>query len=113
MDLTVPGGMGGYETVQRLLALDPQVRAIVSSGYSNDPILANFRSYGFAGVIAKPYQMAELGKVLEDVIAPSGVLRRKLRAAASVHDLARVDVQRAVRRRLDVRDQERVAARRG
>ncbi len=67
----MPGGMGGHETAQRLLALDPQVRTVVSSGYSNDPILADFRRYGFAGVIAKPYQMAELGRVLEEVIAPS------------------------------------------
>ena len=67
VDLTVPGGMGGYETVQRLRALDPNVRAIVSSGYSNDPIIANYRSHGFTGAIAKPYQMAELGKVLEEV----------------------------------------------
>ena len=69
VDLTVPGGMGGFETVQRLRGLDPSVRAVVSSGYSNDPILANFRSHGFAGVIAKPYQMAELGQVLDEVIA--------------------------------------------
>ncbi len=69
VDLTIPGGMGGYEAVQRLLALDPNVRAIVSSGYSNDPVLADFRAHGFTGVIAKPYQMVELGKVLEDVIA--------------------------------------------
>ncbi len=69
VDLTVPGGMGGHETVQRLRALDPGVRAVVSSGYSNDPILANFRAHGFSGVIAKPYQMAELARVLEDVMA--------------------------------------------
>ena len=71
VDLTVPGGMGGYETVQRLRALDPDVRAVVSSGYSNDPILANFRAHGFSGVIAKPYQMAELARVLEEVTAPA------------------------------------------
>ena len=72
VDLTVPGGMGGYETVQRLRALDPDVRAIVSSGYSNDPILAAFHAHGFRGVIAKPYQMVELGKVLEEVIGQAG-----------------------------------------
>ena len=70
VDLTVPGGMGGHETVQRLRMLDPEVRAVVSSGYSNDPILANFRTYGFSGVIAKPYQMAELARVLVEVTAP-------------------------------------------
>ena len=68
VDLTVPGGMGGQETVQRLRALDPDVRVVVSSGYSNDPILANFRAHGFSGVIAKPYQMAELARVLEGVM---------------------------------------------
>ncbi len=75
VDLTVPGGMGGHETVQRLHALDPSARAVVSSGYSNDPILADFRRYGFAGVIAKPYQMTELGRVLDEVIAGSDISR--------------------------------------
>ncbi len=67
-DLTIPGGMGGYEMVQKLRQVDPQVKAIVSSGYSNDPLMTNFQQHGFCGVIAKPYQMAELGKVLGDVI---------------------------------------------
>ena len=68
VDLTVPGGMGGFETVQKLRLVDPLVRAIVSSGYSNDPLMINYQQHGFSGVIAKPYQMAELGKVLQDVI---------------------------------------------
>ena len=68
VDLTVPGGMGGHETVRRLRALDPKVKAIVSSGYSNDPIMAEYAQNGFDGVIAKPYQMLELGNVLEQVI---------------------------------------------
>ncbi len=68
VDLTVPGGMGGYEMVQKLREVDPQIRAIVSSGYSNDPLMTNYQEHGFCGVIAKPYQMAELGKVLENVI---------------------------------------------
>ena len=67
-DLTIPGGMGGYEMLQRLSKVDSQVKVIVSSGYSNDPLMTNFREHGFSGVIAKPYQMAELGKVLEEVI---------------------------------------------
>ena len=69
VDLTVPGGMGGYETVQKLRLADPEVRAIVSSGYSNDPLMMDYAQHGFCGVIAKPYQMTELGKVLQDVIA--------------------------------------------
>ncbi len=68
MDLTVPGGMGGHETVRRLREMDPGVKAIVSSGYSNDPIMAEYRHHGFDAAIAKPYQMAELGGVLEKVI---------------------------------------------
>ena len=68
-DLTIPGGMGGKETVQRLVDIDPEVKAIVSSGYSNDPVLANFREYGFKGAIAKPYKTMELSEVLHRVIA--------------------------------------------
>ena len=68
LDLTVPGGMGGKETMARLLEIDPQVKAIVSSGYSDDPIMADFQKYGFSGVIAKPYRISELGKILNQVI---------------------------------------------
>ena len=68
LDLTVPGGMGGKEAMERFLEIDPQVKAIVSSGYFDDPIMADFQKYGFAGVIAKPYKVAELGKVLNQVL---------------------------------------------
>ena len=60
MDLTVPGGMGGREALDHLRAIDPQVRAIVSSGYSSDPVLGNFRHYGFRGVLPKPYSLDQL-----------------------------------------------------
>lgn len=68
LDLTVPGGMGGRETLQRIRDLDPGVRAIASSGYSNDPILNQPGQYGFAAVAAKPYHPAELRRVLSRVL---------------------------------------------
>jgi len=70
LDLTVPGGMGGKEALERLLKIDPQVKGMVSSGYFDDPIMADFQKYGFVGVIAKPYKVAELGKVLNKVLTP-------------------------------------------
>ena len=74
LDLTVPGGMGGVETLKELKCLDPGVRAIVSSGYSNDPVMARYRDYGFHGVVCKPYRMddmmGELRRVMEEK-APS------------------------------------------
>ncbi|MBA4373375.1 MAG: hypothetical protein C0402_11020 [Thermodesulfovibrio sp.] len=60
MDLTIPGGIGGREAVKKLLALDPEARVIVSSGYSNDPIMSDYQDYGFRGVITKPYRVADL-----------------------------------------------------
>jgi PAS domain S-box-containing protein len=68
MDLTVPGGMGGKETITELLAMDPDAKAIVSSGYSRDPVMANFKEYGFKGIIAKPYTMKEFRVVLRDIL---------------------------------------------
>ncbi len=68
VDLTIPGGMGGKEAVEKLLEIDPDVRAIVSSGYSNDPIMANYKEYGFTGVVSKPYHIKELKRVLEKVL---------------------------------------------
>ncbi|HEX2767705.1 MAG TPA: ATP-binding protein [Geobacteraceae bacterium] len=68
MDLTIPGGMGGVETIQKLLEIAPDAKAIVSSGYANGPIMADFKEYGFKGVIAKPYRTNELCKVVQNVI---------------------------------------------
>lgn len=60
MDLTIPGGMGGQEAVQEILNIAPDAKVVVSSGYSNDPIMANYKDYGFCSAIAKPYQLQEL-----------------------------------------------------
>ena len=68
LDLTVKGGMGGKDTVKALLELDPQVKAIVSSGYSDDPVMTYFESYGFARALVKPYTKEDLNDVLNNVI---------------------------------------------
>jgi PAS domain S-box-containing protein len=68
MDLTVPGGMGGREVAARILKLDPQARTVVSSGYSDDPIMAEYSEHGFNGVVAKPYDIGELSRMLARVI---------------------------------------------
>jgi len=68
LDLTIPGGMGGREAIKSLLEIDPGVKAIVSSGYSDDPVLANFWEYGFKGMLPKPFESNSLGKVLNEVL---------------------------------------------
>lgn len=68
MDLTIPGGMGGKEAVRKLLAIDRTARVIVSSGYSDDLVLADFRSYGFQDVVVKPYRIRDLSEVMRRVI---------------------------------------------
>ncbi len=72
MDLTIPGGMGGKEAIQKLLEIDPGVKAIVSSGYSTDPIMADFRRFGFSGVVSKPYEVGELSAALLEVLGSDG-----------------------------------------
>jgi PAS domain S-box-containing protein len=68
LDLTIAGGMGGRETIEKLRAEDPGVKAIVSSGYSNDPIMAHFRDYGFRDVIVKPYKSVDLSRKLHALV---------------------------------------------
>jgi PAS domain S-box-containing protein len=68
MDLTIAGGLGGKEAIEKLLDIDPGARVIVSSGYSNDPIMSDYKKYGFSGVIAKPYKAAELSAKVHKVI---------------------------------------------
>lgn len=71
MDLTIVGGMGGKDAVKQLLDYDPLVKVIVSSGYSNDPTMAEYRKYGFMGMVKKPYQMDELRKEISKLITNS------------------------------------------
>ena len=68
MDLTIPGGMGGSETIQKLLKIHDEVRAIVSSGYSNDPIMSDYKKYGFKGVAPKPVDIKELSVTLNSIL---------------------------------------------
>ncbi|WP_265580222.1 PAS domain S-box protein [Methanofollis aquaemaris] len=73
MDLTVPGGMGGVEAIQKLRKTDPSVKAIVSSGYSTDPVMSSYQEYGFAGVVRKPYPIDELFAEVRRVLSTRGV----------------------------------------
>ncbi|MSN25481.1 MAG: PAS domain S-box protein [Geobacter sp.] len=69
MDLTIPGGMGGRDAARAILDFDPGAQLIVSSGYSNDPIMSDYRHYGFAAVVVKPYGVAEIANVLSSLIS--------------------------------------------
>jgi PAS domain S-box-containing protein len=68
MDLTIAGGMGGKEAIVELRAIDPEVKAVVSSGYANDPIMANYQAYGFCGVVPKPYKIHELNSTFSRIL---------------------------------------------
>jgi CheY-like chemotaxis protein len=68
MDLTIPGGMGGKEALIKLREIYPGVKAIVSSGYSDDPIMARFRDYGFSGFVSKPYTLKSLSDAVHTAI---------------------------------------------
>jgi CheY-like chemotaxis protein len=80
LDLTVLDGMGGEECIRRLRALDPAVKAVACSGYSGEPVLAEFRSHGFQAVIRKPFSLEELTEVLNSIIIQPAAhhLRREL-----------------------------------
>ncbi len=68
MDLTIPGGMGGKDAIGEILKLYPDAKVIVSSGYSNDPIMAHCKNYGFKAALAKPFMMEELEKIINTVL---------------------------------------------
>jgi PAS domain S-box-containing protein len=71
MDLTIPGGMGGQEACQKLLQIDPTAKIVVASGYSNDPVMADFRKHGFSAAVAKPFDLDELRKTIESALEVS------------------------------------------
>jgi CheY-like chemotaxis protein len=68
MDLTIPGGIGGKEAIKDILEINPEAKVIVSSGYANDPVMANYTEYGFKGIVEKPYTMSQLWDVLSRVL---------------------------------------------
>lgn len=71
LDLTIPGGLGGKETIKRLLEINSNIKAIASSGYTHDSVMANYQKYGFSGIISKPFHIAAMEKILQDVIFES------------------------------------------
>jgi CheY-like chemotaxis protein len=70
LDLTIRGGLGGAETIRRLREIEPRVKAVVSSGYAADGVVADYRRYGFSAALSKPYTLAGLRDVLD------GLMRR-------------------------------------
>jgi PAS domain S-box-containing protein len=68
MDLTIPGGLGGQKTMEKLKRIDPGAKVIVSSGYSDDPVLSKFQDFGFSEVLAKPYKAEDLVEVIHKVL---------------------------------------------
>ncbi|MBN2703456.1 MAG: response regulator [Pontiellaceae bacterium] len=71
MDLTIPGGMGGLEAIGELRRIDPNIRAIVSSGYSGDPVMANYKEFGFSGIVEKPYEVEVLMECVARLLSDS------------------------------------------
>ena len=65
LDLTIPGGMGGKQTIANLLEIDSKVKAIVTSGYYDDPVIALYDRYGFSDVLKKPYTFEELSRLIQ------------------------------------------------
>ncbi len=74
MDLTIPGKMGGKEAIAILKKLDPGVRAVVASGYSNDPVMANFHEYGFVARLDKPFKVMDINDIMEKILSPDNPL---------------------------------------
>lgn len=70
LDLSVPDGIGGKEAFEKLHTLDPGARIVISSGFTNDPMLTDYASFGLNGVLAKPYRITEIKALLENMIPP-------------------------------------------
>ncbi|MDD1695538.1 MAG: response regulator [Methanoregula sp.] len=68
LDLSVPTGLGGKETIEQLRNFDPAIKAIISSGYANDPVVQDFSRYGFSGRLTKPYKISEMKTILEQLM---------------------------------------------
>jgi len=68
LDLSVPNGLGGKETIEHLRNFDPAVKAVISSGYTNDPVVQDFSHYGFSERLTKPYNIKDMKNLLENVI---------------------------------------------
>lgn len=68
LDLTIPGSMGGAETIPEILKINPEAKIAVSSGYSNDPVMANYKDHGLAGIIPKPYRQSQMAELLNNVL---------------------------------------------
>ncbi|HBU69810.1 MAG TPA: hypothetical protein DEE98_05440 [Elusimicrobia bacterium] len=73
LDLTIPGGFGGKDVLAKMLKMDPSVKALVFSGYSNDPIVANFKEYGFSGVLPKPCKIEDMSKALFNILGATSL----------------------------------------
>ncbi|PTX99762.1 hypothetical protein DB346_18260 [Verrucomicrobia bacterium LW23] len=86
MDLTIPGGIGGREVIAHLRQIHPGIRAIVSSGYATDPVMARYTEYGFVGVVTKPYEAGELHRVVAQILREPG--QEPARAAAPATSIA-------------------------
>lgn len=69
LDITIPGGMGGIETIKNLLDIDPEIKAIVSSGYATDPVMSEYENYGFRAVVTKPYKVAQMKETLSGLLS--------------------------------------------
>jgi CheY-like chemotaxis protein len=68
LDLTVPGGMGGVKTLKAMKEINQDFKAIVSSGYSNDPIMSDYKNFGFDGILIKPFKLDILQQIIDDLL---------------------------------------------